>query len=121
MPRSLEELQKMVGDFQRDRPIMQKADSPKHVIKLARVEMDEAEAEIGKPDRLATELADVMIYMMTLANVYELDLGEAIAEKVGRNILKFPAKNFQEGDYTQKVIQSKRAWLESGGDEEFYK
>jgi NTP pyrophosphatase (non-canonical NTP hydrolase) len=121
MPRSLKELQRIVGDFQRDRPIMQKADSPKHIIKLARVEIDEAEAEIGKPERLAGELADVAILLMTLANVYEIDLGEAIVTKVARNHLKYESRNFQEGDYTQKVIQSKRAWLASGGDEEFYK
>lgn len=41
--------------------------------------------------RVRDELADVLIYLVRLAAVLEVDLGEAVATKLAANALKYPA------------------------------
>ena len=40
--------------------------------------------------RVRDELADVLIYLVRLAAVLEVDLGEAVATKLAANALKYP-------------------------------
>ncbi len=47
-------------------------------------------------DRLAEELADVMIYGASLANALELDLGAITASKIRANELKYPVESAQQ-------------------------
>jgi NTP pyrophosphatase (non-canonical NTP hydrolase) len=44
---------------------------------------------------VADELADVMIYGLSLANVLELDLSEAILSKLKKDEVKYPADRFR--------------------------
>ena len=37
------------------------------------------------PDELASELADVMLYLLQLASISEIDLGEAVIAKLKKN------------------------------------
>ncbi|HVX44880.1 MAG TPA: nucleotide pyrophosphohydrolase [Mycobacteriales bacterium] len=37
------------------------------------------------------ELADVLLYLIRLADVLEVDLGRAASEKLARNVTRFPA------------------------------
>ncbi len=37
------------------------------------------------PDELAGELADVMLYLIQLASIAEIDLGQAVLDKLARN------------------------------------
>jgi len=37
------------------------------------------------PDELAGELADVMLYLLQLASITEIDLGQAVMDKLAKN------------------------------------
>jgi NTP pyrophosphatase (non-canonical NTP hydrolase) len=43
-------------------------------------------------ERVAEELADVMIYAMSLADQVHIDPGEAILRKLEKNAVKYPAR-----------------------------
>jgi dCTP diphosphatase len=45
--------------------------------------------------QLAEELADVVIYCLTLANKLEIDLSQAVREKLTRNDAKYPADEYR--------------------------
>ncbi len=38
-----------------------------------------------QPDELAGELADVMLYLLQLASISEIDLGQAVMDKLAKN------------------------------------
>ena len=53
------------------------------------------DAAVRRPEargRIAEELADVLIYCLSLANRLELDVATAIAEKLATNEAKYPAQ-----------------------------
>ncbi len=41
--------------------------------------------EAESPDELADELADVMLYLLQLSSLSDIDLGEAVMTKLGKN------------------------------------
>lgn len=45
--------------------------------------------------QIAAELADVTCYVLSLANVLEIDLSAAVAAKVARNAEKYPVEQFR--------------------------
>jgi NTP pyrophosphatase (non-canonical NTP hydrolase) len=55
---------------------------------------NEASLEVAQHDavrnEIAAELADVLIYCLALANVLEIDAGEAVLAKLARNRQRFP-------------------------------
>ena len=73
------ELQKLVGEFLAERPTMAKNNTPREVFDLLREEINEAEAEIENPEAMASELADILFFTMTIANIYGIDLEQAIS------------------------------------------
>ena len=44
---------------------------------------------------VADELADVLCYALSLANVLEIDLAGAVFEKLKKNALKYPTEQFR--------------------------
>jgi NTP pyrophosphatase (non-canonical NTP hydrolase) len=54
--------------------------------------------EIGtstlKKAEVADELADVLCYALSLANVLQIDVSNAVLEKLRKNALKYPAERF---------------------------
>jgi dCTP diphosphatase len=44
---------------------------------------------------LVEELADVMIYCLTLADALEVDLSQAVRQKLARNDAKYPADEYR--------------------------
>ncbi|MBK9127540.1 MAG: nucleotide pyrophosphohydrolase [Phycisphaerales bacterium] len=62
------------------------------------VRSDELPALLDDPARRAEirdELADVACYLLALANTLELDLSDAIIDKLRKNALKYPAEKFK--------------------------
>ena len=115
------ELQKIVGDFLTDRPVMQENNKPEQLFKLLRDEVDEAEVEINDPEAMATELADVLFLTMTLANQYGIDLERATREKTARNHLKYPAEVFSNGrTYSEARKFALDNWRALKGEATFY-
>ena len=52
----------------------------------------------GKMQKLKDELADVMIYCVSLANVLDIDIGQAILHKIAKNEGKYPVDRIK-GNY----------------------
>ena len=40
--------------------------------------------------RVKEEIADIFIYLLSLSNVLEIDMSEAVTEKLGQNAKKYP-------------------------------
>ena len=56
--------------------------------------LTEAESKKLPPAKLAAvrdEMADVLVYLVRLADKLDVDLLQAAAEKIGKNALKYPA------------------------------
>jgi len=48
----------------------------------------------SKMDRIREELADVFIYCLSMANVLEIDISEAILQKLSKNEVKYPVDKY---------------------------
>lgn len=55
----------------------------------------ETEMNPEKRQEIADELSDVMAYLLSLANVLEIDVASSMAQKMQKNRKKYPAENFQ--------------------------
>jgi phosphoribosyl-ATP pyrophosphohydrolase len=117
--------------FQIDRPVMHLANSCPHAaFRLLCGEVEEARAEFealqsGENTREAAayELADIVLFCFTTMHAlgYEpQDVNEIIRSKVGRNALKYPSANFQDGEYSEKLQEHKAYWRQIKGDEQFF-
>jgi NTP pyrophosphatase (non-canonical NTP hydrolase) len=49
----------------------------------------------GKLDAVAEEMADVFIYLLSLANALDVDVSEAVLNKLERNEGRFPADEWR--------------------------
>jgi NTP pyrophosphatase (non-canonical NTP hydrolase) len=45
--------------------------------------------------KLAEELADVVVYCLTLSNVLDIDLSQAVRQKMARNAAKYPTDEYR--------------------------
>lgn len=118
----MHELQQMVGDFLADRPVMAANNSdPEKVFNLLEGEVAEARAEINDPEKMATELADILFFTLTIANHYGIDVAGAMKEKTARNHLKYPPKLFSNGrTYDQARAVALEQWKAQNGEKWFY-
>lgn len=62
----------------------------------------------GKED-LASELADIFIYAIQFADRYDIDIPEAILEKLDKQAKKYPVEIFDIEDEKER----NKAWLEA--------
>jgi len=115
------EIQKMVEMFNLDRPIMSSADQNQDRQKeLLMDEVEEAFEVLDDPQKLGTELADILWYVCVIANIHGIDLETEVREKATRNMCKYPSINFQSGDYQVERDRAIREWKEMRGEEWFY-
>lgn len=59
---------------------------------------DESLARARDPEKrreIADEMADVCCYLLSLANVLQIDLSDAVAAKLVKNAAKYPAETFR--------------------------
>jgi NTP pyrophosphatase (non-canonical NTP hydrolase) len=52
-------------------------------------------ASPGDKAEVADELADVLCYALSLANVLQIDVSSAVLGKLAKNALKYPAERFR--------------------------
>lgn len=52
-------------------------------------------SETGRRDEIADELADVVCYVLALANVLEIDVSDAVLGKLVKNAQKYPVEKFR--------------------------
>ncbi len=56
----------------------------------------ERSGQVSSDSPIAEELADVLSYLLAMANVLDIDLDEAIRLKMVKNALKYPAPTREE-------------------------
>ncbi len=92
---NLTELQNKVAEF-RDERDWKKYHNPKDLclsISLEAAELLELfqwRDDGYQKERLEEEMADVMIYLLSLADVADIDLGDAVLRKLEKNKKKYP-------------------------------
>ncbi len=83
--------------FIQDRPILDAHDQPHTLLKLLKDELHELEVALATNDRqeIASELADVAIFLHTLSSHLHIHLPTEVAEKVAFNMTRYTASLFQ--------------------------
>ena len=104
---SLQEIQTMLQNFSLDRPTLQKQNTPEQIILLLQNEVVEASQSLTDTENLATEIADVVILALTLANSFGFDMDLEIREKISFNSARFSSDMFQTGSYDDAISQGK--------------
>lgn len=61
-------------------------------------------------ERLGSELADAYWYIITIAHLHEINLTQALLDKIEVNESRFPAQQFQgdKDDFTRQYWEQKR-------------
>ncbi len=67
------------------------------------------DAPIGDKKEIAEELADIFIYAIQFAHHYDIDISQAIMQKLAKSAKKYPAKDFA----TTNPQKRKEAWLKA--------
>jgi NTP pyrophosphatase (non-canonical NTP hydrolase) len=72
---------------------------------------------VGDKQALAEELADIFIYAFQFAQQHNIDIAEAIKQKLAKAAIKYPAKDFkgkQDTDRREAWIQAKTSYKKEG-------
>lgn len=101
---NLSELQQQVKEFVAERN-WDKAHSPKSLAMSVAIEAaelmeifqwgdnsDYKQVDEKTREHIGEEIADVMIYCISMANQYHLNIGEIICDKFKKNAKKYPVK-----------------------------
>ncbi len=113
----MREIQCKQAEFLTMRPLMAKEDSYHRSALKMKEETDEMLAEMdwgnSEPtpehiDRVGKELADVVIYAATLANLLGINLSEVTLQKIKHNEKRFPAHLFQDETQNFHEVYMKR-------------
>jgi hypothetical protein len=104
----MKEIQKMLRDWSADRPVIEANNTPQRIIELLKGEVVEAEESLEDREHLASEIADILIFTLGLANLYGFDMDAEVREKIALNILRYPSSSFQDGDYESSRLNCKK-------------
>ncbi|KZV48546.1 dCTP pyrophosphatase 1 [Dorcoceras hygrometricum] len=103
---TLKELGKKLQEFAKDRD-WEKYHSPRNLLlamvgevgELSEIFQWRGEVEKGLPnwedsekEHLGEELSDVLLYLIRLADICGIDLGDAATKKILKNAIKYPTK-----------------------------
>ncbi|KAK6929755.1 dCTP pyrophosphatase 1 [Dillenia turbinata] len=93
---SLKELSRKLEEFAKARD-WEKYHSPRNLL-LAMIFQWRGEVDKGLPnweesdkEHLGEELSDVLLYLVRLADICGIDLGDAASKKILKNAIKYPA------------------------------
>jgi hypothetical protein len=88
---------------------------------MATEEMDELHLahRQGDVNEISSEAADVLIFLYAYASEMGFNLDEAVKTKLALNQARYPAKDFQSGDYQEKRTKCKQEWKQMRADEWF--
>lgn len=112
------ELQTLLENWTKDRPTLKENNTPQQILLLLQNEVTEASESLTDTENLASEISDVIILALTLANQYGFNMDQEIREKIAVNTIRYQARYFQDGDYheSRKYVKS----IEKPILEEFY-
>lgn len=119
----MREEQQLVSEFMQERPTMARANSdPRLMMQLLQNEVDELKVEIeaGDHNKIAGELPDVVWFCLTIAEIYGIDLENALWAKGIRNQEKYPTEYFGgEMTYEEAHTICRALWAQNGNDDSF--
>jgi len=101
----MKELQSIARNFTDDRPTLTNNNTHERIIDLLYLEVDEVRD--ASPDELASELADIVLFTISLANLNDIDLEEATKTKLAFNNSRYISKDFQDGSYEEARLKGK--------------
>ncbi len=114
---TFEEAQNLVMKYARERG-WDKANSSRGIAISLSLEANEllehfqwSEKSVGSKEEMASELADVLIYAIQFAAKNDIDIPQAIANKLVQQEKKYPAKLFNTD--TDDEDEQNRRWLEA--------
>ena len=58
-------------------------------------QLDPVKEDAGKMERIREELADIMAYVLSFASRMDIDLSAALADKMKKNAVKYPAAQYR--------------------------
>lgn len=105
---SLTEISQMLQAFSEDRPTLSENNTPQRIIELLQNEAVEAAESLTDTENLPGEIADIIIFALTLANKYGFDMDLEVREKIGFNIGRYSSDLFQDGDYEEGRLKAKQ-------------
>jgi dCTP diphosphatase len=121
---TLKEAGELVGSFVKERG-WEKYHTPRNIVMAMMGEVGEVaeifqwkgEVETGLPEfspeekvHVGEEIADVFSYLLRLAHVCDVDLSQALRDKVAKNRKKYPVEKVKDNlDYYNEVKASKRS------------
>lgn len=105
---SLTEISQMLQAFSEDRPTLKENNTPERIIELLQNEAVEAAESLTDTENLAAEIADIVIFALTLANHYGFDMDLEVRDKVAFNTGRYSADLFQDGDYEEGRLKAKQ-------------
>lgn len=118
----MKEIQEMVRNWLEDRPTMKVQNTFENVVDLLRGEVDELVDAHPNGDNkdIAQEMADVVIFALTLANLLGVDVDSEVREKLAYNQTRYQSKDFQTGDYNEARDKSREWVKENNWKQTFY-
>lgn len=105
---SLEDIQTILQNFTNDRPTLQENNTPEQILLLLQNEVTEASESLTDTENLASEIADIVIFALTLANQYGFNMDEQVREKIAFNTGRYSADLFQNGNYEESRLKAKQ-------------
>lgn len=105
---SLEDLQTILQNFTIDRPTLKENNTPEQILLLLQNEVIEASESLTDTENLASEISDVIIFALTLANQYGFNMDEEVREKIAFNTGRYSADLFQDGSYNEGRLKAKQ-------------
>lgn len=105
---ALLELQTILQNWTKDRPALEKNNTPEQILILLQNEVIEASQSLTDTENLASEISDVIILALTLANQYGFNMDLEIREKLAFNTGRYSSDLFQGGDYEEGRLKAKQ-------------
>lgn len=98
----------IIENFVEDRPTMKANNSdPGRMAELLTGEVNEALEVLDNPKELGKELADVLWFVVTMAHLKGIDIEKEVRDKAAYNSIRYPAGEFQRGDYQETYTRLK--------------
>lgn len=74
----------------------------------------EIKKDSERMEKIKQEMADIIIYSLSLADVLKIDVSETIAEKLDHNAKKYPIKHFNKNGQDLKYYKKIKAKYRAG-------
>lgn len=81
---------------------------------LKALSVSDVKKDFERMEKIKQEMADIIIYSISLADVLKIDVSEAIAEKLKHNSKKYPTKHFNKNGQDLKYYKKIKAEYRSG-------